>query len=157
MLLGLKKRGFGKDKYNGFGGKVEEGETPLQAANRELNEEAGIEAPLKHAGTFLFLSEDVDWAFHIDIYRADSYTGTITETDEMKPEWFSIASENHHAPLDSPSFYSHLPFDRMWEADRYWLPLLLSGHPFSGRADFVKVGESSKPRRWWFGVLSTNP
>jgi len=27
MLLGLKKRGFGKDKWNGFGGKVEANES----------------------------------------------------------------------------------------------------------------------------------
>lgn len=38
-LLGLKKRGFGEGKYNGFGGKVEQGETIRQAAIRELQEE----------------------------------------------------------------------------------------------------------------------
>jgi hypothetical protein len=26
LLLGMKKRGFGMNKYNGFGGKVEKGE-----------------------------------------------------------------------------------------------------------------------------------
>lgn len=31
ILLGLKKRGFGKDKWNGFGGKVAVNETPEQA------------------------------------------------------------------------------------------------------------------------------
>jgi len=36
VLLGLKKRGFGKGKWNGFGGKVEEGETIAQAAMRYL-------------------------------------------------------------------------------------------------------------------------
>jgi len=36
MLLGYKKRGFGEHKYNGFGGKVNSGETPAQAAAREL-------------------------------------------------------------------------------------------------------------------------
>ena len=34
ILLGLKKRGFGKGRWNGFGGKVETGETILQAAHR---------------------------------------------------------------------------------------------------------------------------
>ena len=37
----MKKRGFGEGKWNGFGGKVEEGETILQAALRELKEECG--------------------------------------------------------------------------------------------------------------------
>jgi hypothetical protein len=36
LLLGFKKRGFGAGLYNGFGGKVEPGETPAQAARREL-------------------------------------------------------------------------------------------------------------------------
>lgn len=29
LLLGMKKRGFGSGKYNGFGGKVEKGETVM--------------------------------------------------------------------------------------------------------------------------------
>ena len=32
VLLGEKKRGFGMGKWNGFGGKVEAGETILEAA-----------------------------------------------------------------------------------------------------------------------------
>jgi 8-oxo-dGTP diphosphatase / 2-hydroxy-dATP diphosphatase len=34
VLLGLKKKGFGKGKWNGFGGKVEKNETILEAAIR---------------------------------------------------------------------------------------------------------------------------
>lgn len=34
ILLGLKKRGFGKGKWNGFGGKVEENETVAEGAVR---------------------------------------------------------------------------------------------------------------------------
>ncbi|XP_023213973.1 7,8-dihydro-8-oxoguanine triphosphatase-like [Centruroides sculpturatus] len=34
VLLGLKKRGFGEGKWNGFGGKVQEGETIEEAAIR---------------------------------------------------------------------------------------------------------------------------
>lgn len=34
ILLGFKKRGFGKDKWNGFGGKVEPGESIFQGAVR---------------------------------------------------------------------------------------------------------------------------
>ena len=42
VLLGLKKRGFGEGLWNGFGGKVNEGETILEGAIRELNEESGL-------------------------------------------------------------------------------------------------------------------
>ncbi len=34
ILLGLKKRGFGQGRWNGFGGKVEKGETIDEAAKR---------------------------------------------------------------------------------------------------------------------------
>ena len=34
ILLGYKKRGFGKGRWNGFGGKVEHGETILDGALR---------------------------------------------------------------------------------------------------------------------------
>ena len=34
VLLGMKKRGFGKGKWNGFGGKVQDGEEILDAARR---------------------------------------------------------------------------------------------------------------------------
>lgn len=42
VLLGMKKRGFGRDRYNGFGGKVEKNETILEAAIRETIEESGV-------------------------------------------------------------------------------------------------------------------
>lgn len=42
ILLGMKKRGFGVGKWNGFGGKVDPNETILDGALRELKEEAGI-------------------------------------------------------------------------------------------------------------------
>ena len=38
ILFGMKKRGFGVGKYNGFGGKVLSGETIEEAALRELQE-----------------------------------------------------------------------------------------------------------------------
>jgi 8-oxo-dGTP diphosphatase / 2-hydroxy-dATP diphosphatase len=86
--------------YNGFGGKLEAGETPAQAAARELKvchlcvpyrpshrtisfltkEECGIEASLEHCGTLLFSTKGgPEWAFQIEIYRADAYSGTLIE------------------------------------------------------------------------------
>ena len=34
ILLGMKKRGFGQGRWNGFGGKVENGESILEGAKR---------------------------------------------------------------------------------------------------------------------------
>ena len=42
VLLGMKKRGFGVGKWNGFGGKLEPGETVVEAAAREVKEECGF-------------------------------------------------------------------------------------------------------------------
>lgn len=143
ILLGLKKRGFGEGIPNGFGGKVEPGETVLEAAARELQEEAGITATLVHAGTLLFVVGSAP-AFDVHIFSATSYEGTPTETDEMKPEWFSLDA---------------IPYDKMWTDDIHWMPLLLAGKPFVGRADFdppdASKGErfAGKMTRWWFGTL----
>ena len=43
VLLGMKKKGFGQGKWNGFGGKVMPHEEIEDAARREVFEEAGIE------------------------------------------------------------------------------------------------------------------
>ena len=40
----MKKRGFGEGRWNGFGGKLHEGETCEEAALRELEEESGLKA-----------------------------------------------------------------------------------------------------------------
>jgi len=59
ILLGMKKRGFGVGKLNGFGGKLNEGESIVEAAVRELEEEIGIVAKVENLKkraelTFLF-------------------------------------------------------------------------------------------------------
>lgn len=51
VLLGLKKRGFGKGKWNGFGGKVEQNETIFDGAIRETKEECNLKVDnLKYVG-----------------------------------------------------------------------------------------------------------
>ncbi|KAG7097602.1 hypothetical protein E1B28_004937 [Marasmius oreades] len=149
ILLGLKKRGFGTGKYNGFGGKVEPGESSLQAATRELEEEAGIRAALELAGVFFFVSDKEDKAFHIDIYRGENFTGLITETDEMRPQWFSF----REAHIQTPEQLPPIPFHQMWETDPYWIPLLVNRQPFAGRADFRTQGGKLLPSKWWFGTV----
>lgn len=44
VLLGMKRRGFGVGKYNGYGGKQEKNEDITTCARRELLEECGITA-----------------------------------------------------------------------------------------------------------------
>ena len=44
ILLGMKKRGFGIGRWNGFGGKINDNESMEEAAKREIMEESNIKA-----------------------------------------------------------------------------------------------------------------
>jgi len=148
ILLGYKKRGFGKDMYNGFGGKVEPGESVEAAALRELKEEAGISANLIPCGTILYFQQGSDHTFQIEVFKANDYEGNPIETDEMRPEWFDLP--------DSIEQNSPIPWDTMWVDDQYWYPIMLSGRYFVGRADFEESVEDGVKKyimhRWWFGA-----
>lgn len=122
VLLGMKKRGFGAGRWNGFGGKVEEGETIEDGAKRELQEECGVTADTLHkAGHIVFEFEGQPERMDVHIFRADSVQGTPAESDEMRPQWF---------PLD------RIPFADMWPDDSYWFPLLLQKRKFHGYFKF---------------------
>lgn len=127
VLLIEKKRGLGAGKINGPGGKIDPGETPLQAAVRETQEELHVTPlePRKLGELWFVMSHVPDIRCHV--YRAENYAGTPTETDEAAPLW---------TPVD------RIPYPRMWEDDRHWMPLLLANTPFHGR--FVFENESMK-------------
>jgi len=116
VLLGYKKKGFGKGKFTGIGGKVEEHETVREAAIREMQEETQIEVEEKHlnfAGkvTFHFPTK-TEWDLAIHVFWAQKWSGTPTECEEIRPEWFQI---------------DDLPFQNMWDDAKYWYPIILDG------------------------------
>lgn len=122
LLLGMKKRGFGQGRWNGFGGKLESGETALQAAVRELREESGLladQTSTKHVGRLEFEFESQPELMQVEVFTVNSEncTGDVQESDEMKPQWFSL---------------DQLPFDKMWPDDKHWFPRMLGGHLFFG-------------------------
>ena len=118
LLLGMKKRGFAEGKWNGFGGKVTEGESVEEAAKRELLEECGIIATeIKQVGKVVFDYKGTNKIMEVNIFRVTKFDGEIRESDEMKPEWFLEAE---------------LPFDLMWSDDKFWMPLFLGGKNFYG-------------------------
>ncbi|KAL2644834.1 hypothetical protein R1flu_012421 [Riccia fluitans] len=125
VLLGMKKRGFGKGYYNGFGGKVEKGESIEEAAARELEEESGLTATdMEKRGilTFHFDNDPVLWEVHV--YYVTDFLGDPCETEEMAPAWFPVAD---------------IPYDRMWSDDSIWYPLLLTGQQFKGDFFFTNT------------------
>lgn len=118
ILLGMKKRGFGMGHWNGFGGKVEPGEDITAAAEREVLEEAGITVNnLEQRGILNFEFENEPDTLEVHVFTTDQFVGEPTESDEMRPQWFSLDA---------------IPQDSMWPDDPYWLPLFLAGKCFIG-------------------------
>lgn len=121
VLLIRKKRGLGAGKLNAPGGKVDPGETPREAAIREFEEEVGARPhdPEK-VGELAFHVVEGD-AIRIHVFRSDDVEGEPVETAEAVPIWRDR---------------DEIPYDDMWEDDRYWLPLLLERRRFHVRTLF---------------------
>lgn len=118
ILLGMKKVKFGKGKYNGFGGGVEKGESLEDAVIREAMEEASIEIKNpRRIGEILFKFEGDEQDHLVHFFRIKEFLGTPTESNEMIPIWFEV---------------DNIPYEKMWDDDRYWLPLLLDEKKFKG-------------------------
>jgi mutator protein MutT len=120
ILLALKKRGFGKGKWNGVGGKIESGESIESAVIRECQEEIGVTPEDLQKVGYLIFNEHHDGErklMQIHVYTASDWQGEITESEEMKPEWFEA---------------KNIPYEQMWPADKLWLPFVIEGQLIRG-------------------------
>jgi len=125
ILLGeIVKEGKLKGMFNGFGGKIEEGETIGEAAKRELIEECGI-VPLdmRKRGRLTFIMDKENNPFdhsanmECHVFSVTQFEGEPAESREMRPQWF---------------LHKAIPYENMWPDDTYWLPLMLDGKNFKG-------------------------
>lgn len=117
ILLIDKKTGLGAGKVNGPGGRIEPGETAMQGAIREVQEELCVTPTgVREAGELYFQFLD-GYSLHGTVFTATDFTGTVCETREAAPRW---------TPLDE------IPYARMWADDILWLPLALQGTGFRG-------------------------
>lgn len=129
VLLAKKKRGIGIGLWNGYGGGINEGETPEAAACREFAEETEgattEECHLENRGTIDFhnMKEDgTTFIVRCYLYVIRDWHGEPKETSEMSaPVWF---------PIDS------LPFDELMPADKFWIPLILAGEKIDAEAHY---------------------
>lgn len=134
VLLGLKKRGFGVGKYDGYGGKVDACETIEEGAIRELFEESGLVAKpsdLEKVAVIDFYFSDIpkekNWDQQVHIYTLKTWKGEPVETEEMKPLWFKK---------------DKIPIDKMWGDIPYWFSEVMQGMKFVGEFTFEKSGEA---------------
>jgi len=112
VCLPEKKRGLGVGKVNGYGGKLQQGETNEECMIRETKEESTVDV----LSSFYHGEMLVDEPARLNIchvFSTADWSGEPSETEEMKPNWFLI---------------NKVPFERMWETDSYYLPFVLKGH-----------------------------
>ena len=63
----------------------------------------------------------------VHVFVATDWEGEPIETEEMLPGWFPITA---------------IPFERMWQDDAYWLPIVLQGKSLSGEFEFGEDNET---------------
>jgi len=117
ILLIRKKRGLGAGKINGPGGRIEPGESSLDAAVRETREELGIEALSPELRGELHFQFVDGYSLHCSVFVSENFVGEPIETSEAVPLW---------TPLNA------IPYEEMWADDVCWLPDVLAGWKVRG-------------------------
>ena len=130
ILLGMKKRGFGAGRWNGFGGKLKDGDSIESALVRETKEECDLEI-VEHekVGIIEFEFEKNPEILEVHIFKIIKFTGKPKETNEMLPRWYN---------------FDKIPYNIMWQDDKFWLPLLIENKIFKGKFIFDKEGKIIK-------------
>lgn len=127
ICLAMKKRGFGAGRYNGVGGKLDEGEQIIDAAKRETLEEIGVRVGEldKKAELTFFTPHKPEWNQLVHVYFVREWEGEPIESEEMRPEWFKIED---------------IPYQNMWPDDAFWLPEVLNEKIVTGTFTFSEDG-----------------
>lgn len=123
VLLGYKKRGLGVRKWNGYGGKIEVNENVTDGVIRELYEESNLivhKDNLKYLGVVTY--NDRQHTRVVYIFTSSQFQGELKETEEMKPQWFTI---------------NNLPYNNMWPDSQFWVPLVINNQYFQASFTYI--------------------
>jgi len=123
MLHRVKKENdYHEGKWNGLGGKLEQGESPEDCVIREIKEEAGltIKAPKMHGFiTFPLFDKVDDW--YVFIFSAKDFEGKLIDSPEGNLEWI---------PNDK------LTELNLWDGDKIFLEWLFQDRFFSAKFNY---------------------
>ncbi len=126
----MKKKGFGRGKWNGVGGKLDfnKGDRNIfDTTIRETKEETGIEVKDMERVAILsfYFPYQKEWNQNVHVFISKKWEGEPKESEEMKPKWFEVKK---------------IPFNKMWPDDKFWLPKVLNGEKLKAKFYF-KPGE----------------
>ncbi len=124
LLQKKSKELFGGDKYNAPGGKLKPEESPLIGVIREVLEETGLVVRnLQPMGKVYFY--EPDWrtpSWEVYLFLTKDFQGELKQDyREGSLEW--IAKKD-------------IPYEQMWEDNKYFVPFILEGDYVEGRFYF---------------------
>jgi 8-oxo-dGTP diphosphatase len=123
MIHRIKKENdYHHGKWNGIGGKFDQGETPEECVIREVEEETGLKIKSPHLCgllTFPMFDGIDDW--YVFVYTADNFEGKLIDSNEGNLEWI---------PNDE------LTDLNLWDGDQIFLPWLLQDKFFSAKFNY---------------------
>ncbi len=121
LMLNRNKRleDMHKGKWNGLGGKFNDGETPEECVIREVEEESGLKISnpsLKGFITFPSFDEWDDW--YVFVFTANDFSGELIDSNEGELDWIE---------------WDKVPNLPLWDGDRYFLEWLHQNNFFSAK------------------------
>jgi 8-oxo-dGTP diphosphatase len=117
-----KENDYHKGKWNGLGGKLEQGESPEECAIREIKEESGLEVKsLKMKGIITFPMFDGNDDWYVFFFISDQYEGNLINSPEGHLQW--IPNEK-------------LMDINLWEGDKIFIPWLFQDKFFSAKFNY---------------------
>lgn len=122
LLLKKATRGVSQGMWNGLGGKIDENESSTECVIREVKEETGLDiTDLQYHGLMQFYFHGKNEPLKVHLYSTTNFEGEPRGTEEGELQWFNI---------------NELPYEQMWEDDKYWLNHMLENKKFNANFYF---------------------